>query len=164
MQQSIELFATELVSIRTPAIPLNCQLDGGHLVVEPHRVIVDRVDCTEREAIELMAASMMAAKAMYAVLKVEKVNYQEMGNWSLDNLTSAKLHIHVFGRHQQQRYQQRGESIRFFPAGHSIYRQVYQGYSAKQLDALCRTMRSLLEQAPFTELFQHSLVGESSKI
>jgi len=153
VHQSIDLFSTELVTISTPSTPLNCRLDGGHLVVEPRRVIRDRVDCTDKEAIELMAASMLAAKAMYAVLNVEKVNYQEMGNWSLDNLATAKLHIHIFGRHHQQRYQQRGESIRFFPAGHSIYSDVYQPHTLEQTDALSEVMASLVKEMPFSVLF-----------
>jgi len=153
MYQSIDLYSTELVTIITPNTPLNCRLDGGHLVVEPRRIIRDRVDCTDKEAIELMAASMLAAKAMYSVLKVEKVNYQEMGNWSLDNLTAAKLHIHIFGRHRQQRYQQRGESIRFFPAGHAIYSDVYQAHTLEQTDALSEIMASLAKQMPFSALF-----------
>jgi len=153
VHQSIDLFSTELVTISTPSHPLNCRLDGGHLVVEPRRVIRDRVDCTPSEAIELMAASMLAAKAMYAVLNVEKVNYQEMGNWSLDNLATAKLHIHIFGRHHQQRYQQRGESIRFFPAGHAIYKDVYQAHTLEQTDALSEVMASLAKEMPFSALF-----------
>ena len=153
MQQSIELFATQLISINLPRTPLNCQLDGGHLVVLPRRHISDRIDCSEKEAIELMAASMLAAKAMYSVLKVEKVNYQEMGNWSLDAAQSAKLHIHIFGRHRQQRYQQRGQSIRFFPAGHNIYSEVYQGHSPTQISALSSAMHSMHKQSPFAELF-----------
>ena len=153
MQQSIELFATQLISISLPKKPLNCQLDGGHLVVEPHRHISDRIHCSEREAIELMAASMLAAKAMYQVLKVEKVNYQEMGNWSLDATEPAKLHIHIFGRHRQQRYQQRGQSIRFFPAGHNIYSEVYQVHGPTQISELISAMRSIVRQPPFTQLF-----------
>ncbi len=153
MQHPIELFATQLISIRLPKKPLNCQLDGGHLVVEPRRHISDRIDCSEREAIELMAASMLAARAMYSVLKVEKVNYQEMGNWSLDATQSAKLHIHIFGRQRQQRYQQRGESIRFFPADHNIYSDVYQAHSPTQIDDLISAMQSIVKQAPFAQLF-----------
>ncbi|MCJ8338935.1 MAG: hypothetical protein MJK10_10720 [Pseudomonadales bacterium] len=153
MQQPIELFATELISISLPKTPLNCQLDGGHLVVEPRRHISDRIDCSEREAIELMAASMLAAKAMYSVLKVEKVNYQEMGNWSLDASQTAKLHIHIFGRHKQQRYQQRGESIRFFPSGHNIYTDVYRTHSPTQISDLISAMQLTVKQSPFTQLF-----------
>ena len=153
MQQSIELFATQLISISLPKTPLNCQLDGGHLVVQPRRNISDRIDCSEREAIELMAASMLAARAMYSVLKVEKVNYQEMGNWSLDATEPAKLHIHIFGRQRQQRYQQRGESIRFFPAGHNIYSEVYQGHNPTQIGDLISAMQSIVKQAPFAQLF-----------
>lgn len=152
MHQKIELFSTDKVTISTPKVPLNCQLDGGHLVVEPRRLIADRIDCSEREAVELMAASMLAAKAMYQVLKVEKVNYQEMGNWSLDKQQNVKLHIHIFGRHQQQRYQQRGESMRFFPASHNIYSQVYQVFSALQIKGLIKAMQGLVLEPPFAQL------------
>lgn len=157
MTHLIELFTTNLICIHAPTTPLNCQLDGGHLVAAPRRHIADRVQCSAREAVELMAASMLAAKAMLEILKVEKINYQEMGNWSLDTPKTAKLHIHIFGRHSHQRYQQRGESIRFYPANHPIYKQVYQPHTKEQIIALTHAMQTLSKQPPFTQLFVPAL-------
>jgi hypothetical protein len=76
-----------------------------------------------------------------------------MGNWSLDTPETAKLHIHIFGRSRSQRYQQRGESIKFFPANHNIYHLVYQPHTREQIIALTSAMQSLAVQSPFTQLF-----------
>jgi hypothetical protein len=79
MPQRIDLFSTELITIYAPEKPLNCQLDGGHLVVEPHRKIADRIHCTAAEASELMAASMLTAKAMLEILDIEKLIIRKWG-------------------------------------------------------------------------------------
>ena len=146
------LFSNPLVKIVTPVVPLNCLLDGGHLVVEPHRQIADRMHATAEEASQLMAATMLAGHALTQVLKVEKINYQEMGNWGLGKKSAPKLHIHVFGRSDNQRYQVRGESISFFPQGHAIYTQVYQPLSTEIVLQLWQCIEQQLQQEPFSTL------------
>jgi len=121
------------LSICLPEIPLNTWQDGGHLILVPHRHISDRVEYNPREAIEMVAASMLAGQALLDVFHVEKINYQEMGNWGLSKTEKPKLHLHIFGRSRQQTYQIRGESIRFFPQGHPIYQKIYQPLSEKLL-------------------------------
>jgi hypothetical protein len=64
---------------------------------------------------------MMVGRAMYEVLGVERMNYEDLGNWGLDDPGGAKLHLHFFGRARVQVHQIRGQHIALFPKEHPIY-------------------------------------------
>ena len=134
-----ELLKLSNVSILVPATPLNSREDGGHLTIEPHRIFADRSLATPKEAVELMIATMLAGDALIHAIGVEKVNYQDMGNWSI-NKEDAKLHIHAFGRHAKQVFQVRGESITFFPQGHPIYSEKYKSFNEKEMESIVQRM------------------------
>ncbi len=139
------------VSILVPAIPLHSREDGGHLSVEPHRAISDRSLATPLEAVQLMVATMLAGDALLNVIGVAKVNYQDMGNWSI-NKEGAKLHIHVFGRHKKQIYQIPGESISFLPQGHPIYTERYERFRSSEIESIERHINQLTSQPRFERL------------
>ena len=146
------LFSNQQVKIVTPITPLNCQLDGGHLLVEPHRLFSSRIYASAEEATQLMAATMLAGQALTQVLEVEEINYQEMANWQLGESNTKKMQIHVFGRSAKQRYQTRGESIRFFAKDHPIYTTVYQPLSTKIVLQLWQAIEQQLQHQPFRKL------------
>ena len=113
------------VSIFVPSTPLNTREDGGHLSIEPHRVFTERSEATPLEAVELMITTMLAGDSLLNVIGVEKVNYQDMGNWGI-NKEGAKLHIHAFGRHTKQVFQVRGKTFPFSLRTFNLYRKVYE--------------------------------------
>ena len=104
-----------------PEFPLNCREDGGHLVVVKKEPVTDRSDLSLQEAIAFMRISMAAGKAMYDVLGIERMNYEDLGNWGLDNPGGAKMHLHLFGRSREQIHQIRGQHISLYPKEHPIY-------------------------------------------
>ena len=104
-----------------PEFPLNCLEDGGHLVVVKKEPVTDRSDLSLQEAIAFMRISMAAGKAMYDVLGIERMNYEDLGNWGLDNPGGAKMHLHLFGRSREQIHQIRGQHISLYPKEHPIY-------------------------------------------
>ena len=55
-----------------------------------------------------MRISMAAGKAMYDVLGIERMNYEDLGNWGLDDPGGARMHLHLFGRSREQIHQVRG--------------------------------------------------------
>src|SRR5436853_6186902 len=65
----------------SPEFPLNCRDDGGHLVLLKKEKVTDRSDMTCQEAIAFMRASMIIGCVMYDVLGVERMNYEDLGNW-----------------------------------------------------------------------------------
>jgi len=107
--------------VSSPEHPLNCREDGGHLVLEKKEKVPDRSDMTCQEAIDFMRISMIVGKAMYQVLGVERVNYEDLGNWGLDDPGGARMHLHIFGRAKEQIHQIRGHHMFLYPKGHKIY-------------------------------------------
>ena len=66
--------------VSSPESPLNCRDDGGHLVMWKREKVTDRSDMTYQEAIDFMRISMAVGKAMYEVLGIERMNYEDLGN------------------------------------------------------------------------------------
>jgi diadenosine tetraphosphate (Ap4A) HIT family hydrolase len=107
--------------VLSPEHPLNCRDDGGHLIMVKRERVTDRSDMTYMEAIDFMRVSMLVGKAMYQVLGVERVNYEDLANWGLDDPEGPKMHLHFFGRARRQVHQIRGQHLSLFPKGHPIY-------------------------------------------
>jgi diadenosine tetraphosphate (Ap4A) HIT family hydrolase len=107
--------------VLSPGNPLNCREDGGHLIMVKKDKVTDRSDMILQEAIDFMRISMIVGKAMYLVLGVERVNYEDLANWGLDDPEGPKTHLHFFGRARKQLHQVRGQHIALFPKGHPIY-------------------------------------------
>ena len=104
-----------------PSLPLNSGDDGGHLLLTKREPVHDRSDLTWQEAIDFIRISMAVGKAMYEVLDVERMNYEDLGNWGLDDLGGPKMHLHLFGRAKEQVHQIRGQHMFLYPKGHKIY-------------------------------------------
>ena len=83
--------------------------------------VTDRSDMTSEEAIDFIRVSMIVGKAMYQTLGIERVNYEDLANWGLDDPEGPKMHLHFFGRARRQIHQIRGQHISLFPKGHPIY-------------------------------------------
>jgi len=102
-------------------LPLNSLEDGGHLILIKKEKVSDRSDMTMYEAIDFMRISMIVGKAMYNVLKIERMNYEDLGNWGIDDPGGAKMHLHFFGRAKTQIHQIRGQHMFLYPKNHPIY-------------------------------------------
>jgi len=116
------IYEDQYFQVVVPDFPLNCREDGGHLVVVKKIPVTDRSDLTYLEAIAFMRISMVVGKAMYDVLGVERMNYEDLGNWGLDEPGGAKMHLHLFGRSRKQIHQIRGHHMFLYPKDHPIYK------------------------------------------
>jgi hypothetical protein len=92
------------------------------LVVVKKIPVTDRSDMSYQESIAFMRISMVAGKAMYDVLRIERMNYEDLGNWGLDEPDGAKMHLHLFGRSHRQIHQIRGQHMFLYPKDHPIYK------------------------------------------
>ena len=146
------VFELRTCIICSPRYPLNSREDGGHLLVMPKRYITERFECNPIEAIELTAATMIAGEAIKTIIGVEKVNYQEMGNWGIKKSKLSILHVHIFGRAKKQIYQVRGESITFKPEGHPIYHEVYSPYTSIELEDIERYIKNSITTSKYTAI------------
>jgi diadenosine tetraphosphate (Ap4A) HIT family hydrolase len=104
-----------------PEFPLNCRDDGGHLILIKKEKVTDRSDLSYQEAIDFMRITMIVGRAMYDVLDIERMNYEDLGNWGIDEPGGASMHLHFFGRAREQLHQIRGHHISLFPKDHKIY-------------------------------------------
>ncbi len=120
-ETNITVYEDDYFIVLSPDHPLNCREDGGHLMMVKKAEVTDRSDMTAEEAIDFMRVSMIVGKAMYQTLGVERVNYEDLANWGLDNPGGPKMHLHFFGRARRQIHQIRGQHISLFPKGHPIY-------------------------------------------
>jgi diadenosine tetraphosphate (Ap4A) HIT family hydrolase len=115
-------------SLVLPAMVLVDRADGGHLVVNPPRVVWDR---SELNARELALWSFLVASAGRAMMETLPqlaggcINYWDAGNWSLhhdaeppglkDHRVHRQVHLHLLGRSPGARSAswQWGEAPRF---------------------------------------------------
>jgi diadenosine tetraphosphate (Ap4A) HIT family hydrolase len=116
------IYEDRYFQVVAPEFPLNSREDGGHLVIVKKRPVADRSDLSYQEAIAFMRISMAAGRAMYDVLGVERMNYEDLGNWGLDDPGGAKMHLHLFGRSSEQIHQIRGHHMFLYPKDHPIYK------------------------------------------
>ena len=101
------VYEDKYFAVISPVPALNCRDDGGHLILIKKEKMRDRSDMTWQEAIDFMRISMAVGKAMYEVLNVERMNYEDLGNWGLDDQGGPKMHLHFFGRAREQMHQRK---------------------------------------------------------
>lgn len=86
--------------------------DGGHLIVSPIRHVRNRIMLSEREADEIWRFSIISANLLNLLLRVDWYNFQENGNWTVDNPQKCHMHLHVYGRSADSLNQPFGEALR----------------------------------------------------
>jgi len=136
----------------SPEYPLNCRDDGGHLILIKKEKVTDRSDMTYQEAIDFMRISMAVGKAMYEVLGIERMNYEDLGNWGIDDPGGAKMHLHFFGRAKEQTHQIRGHHMFLYPKGHKIYQGHLKAFSNGDLRQLRSTIAEILSEPKYVRM------------
>ena len=146
------IYEDRYFQVVAPEYPLNCREDGGHLVVVKKEPVTDRSDLTYQEAIAFIRISMAAGKAMYDVLGIERMNYEDLGNWGLDDSGGAKMHLHLFGRSRKQVHQIRGHHISLYPKDHPIYKGHLKALSPDDLARLQAHIKEILTQPKYVQM------------
>ena len=135
-----------------PERPLNDRDDGGHLILVKKEAVTDRSDLSAEEAVDFMRISMAVGRAMYDVLGIERMNYEDLGNWGIDEPGGAKMHLHFMGRAKEQIYQVRGQHIALFPKGHPIYNGHLKPLDAAQVEALRARVSKVLSEPKYVKM------------
>jgi diadenosine tetraphosphate (Ap4A) HIT family hydrolase len=136
----------------SPQHPLNCRDDGGHLILIKKEPVTDRSDLTYQEAIDFMRISMAVGKSMYEVLKIERMNYEDLGNWGLDDPGGAKMHLHFMGRAKEQTHQIRGQHMFLLPKGHLIYQGHLKPLSREQIHDIRSRVSETLNETKYVRM------------
>ena len=146
------VYEDKYFKVISPEFPLNCRDDGGHLILVKHEAVTDRSDLSYQEAINFMRISMAVGKAMYEVLGIERMNYEDLGNWGVDDPGGAKMHLHFMGRAKEQTHQIRGQHIFLFPKGHKIYQGHLKMLSEEQVRSLRDKVREILKEPKYAKM------------
>ena len=136
----------------SPEFPLNCRDDGGHLILIKKEKVTDRSNMTYQEAIDFMRISMAVGKAMYEVLRIERMNYEDLGNWGIDDPGGAKMHLHFFGRAKEEIHQIRGHHMFLYPKGHKIYQGHLKAFSGDDLRQLRSRIEEILTEPKYAKM------------
>jgi diadenosine tetraphosphate (Ap4A) HIT family hydrolase len=152
MPVNLTVYEDKYFHVVSPALPLNCRDDGGHLVLLKKEKVTDRSDMTYQEAIDFMRISMAVGRAMYDVLGIERMNYEDLGNWGIDDPGGAKMHLHFFGRSREQIHQIRGHHLFLYPKGHKIYEGHLKGFTEEDVARLKAKIEEILNEPKYIKM------------
>lgn len=104
--------------VGVPAHPHVSREEGGHIWIMGKRHIPDRFDLSPKEAIEIMRLTMLIGEAMIVGMKnrgvnIERINFQDNGNWAYLKGLEPTFHIHLYGRTKHSTIQIWGEALKF---------------------------------------------------
>jgi diadenosine tetraphosphate (Ap4A) HIT family hydrolase len=148
----LSVYEDKYFKVISPVPALNCREDGGHLILIKKEKVHDRSDMTWQEAIDFMRISMAVGKAMYEVLGIERMNYEDLGNWGLDDPGGSKMHLHFFGRAREQMHQRRGTNMFFFPKDHPMYKGHLKHFGDEDLTILRNKIADILGEAKYVKM------------
>ncbi len=112
----MKVFETENFVVEAPEKPHVSREEGGHLKIIPKERILDRTLLSPSKAKELMRLTMVVGEALAAGMNnrgigVGRINYQDMGNWTVLKPEGSYLHIHVYGRAKSAKVQKWGDAM-----------------------------------------------------
>lgn len=146
------LYEDKYFIVISPEFPLNSREDGGHLILIKKEKASDRSELTMQEAIDFMRISMIVGKAMYNILKIERMNYEDLGNWGIDEPGGAKMHLHFFGRAKIQIHQIRGQHMFLYPKGHHIYKGHLNPLNKEEIDLLKLEIENISKEEKYVKM------------
>ncbi len=115
----VVIYETENFVGAVPRIPHIPRLDGGHIWIRAkEKYFESRNDFEPKEAIEVMRLTMLLGEAMIKAmrnrgLQIERINYQENGNWAYQDGKKPTFHVHLYGRVKNSKTQTFGEALVF---------------------------------------------------
>ena len=122
--------------------------DGGHILIIPsnrnsgkeHRWQLDT-----KIAREFMMLSMIVGEAMFKAMNkrgitLDRINFQDNGNWSIGTRVKNKVHLHLFGRAKKSKHQKRGESL-YFPSKKTRFWKNYEPLNDGDIKEILKQMK-----------------------
>ena len=112
------IYTTQNFKVCVPYKPHISREDGGHIRIKPlYNEYECRLDLPINEAIELMRLTMLVSEAMINGMKrrgisIDRINYQENGNWAFLKNKKPHLHVHLYGRTRDSKVQKWGEALK----------------------------------------------------
>ena len=142
------IYETEnFVVAKVPHIP---RTDGGHLWIRSkEKYFSSRIELEPKLAIEVMRLTMLIGEAMEKAMKnrninVERINYQENGNWAYQKGMNPEFHIHLYGRTKDSTTQTWGEAL-VFPNKSTGFYDNFEKFNNEDIEEIKRQI-TILEQ------------------
>lgn len=113
------IYETENFAVAVPKVPHIPRMDGGHLWIRAKKkYFSSRIELEPKLAIEVMRLTMLLGEAMENGMRnrginIERINYQENGNWAYQKEMKPEFHIHLYGRTKDSTTQTWGEALVF---------------------------------------------------
>lgn len=109
---------TEFFKAIAPLKPHVAREDGGHIIIKPKEKCTSRTDLSPQRAKDVMRFTMLLGEAMIAAMKdrgvtIERINYQDNGNWAFHYGRAPSFHVHLYGRVKDSARQQFGQALVF---------------------------------------------------
>ena len=148
------LYETAYFKATAPLKPHIAREDGGHLILKPKQKCASRADLSPEQAKDCMRCTMLLGEAMIRGMKtrgvtIERINYQDNGNWAFLRGKDPSFHIHLYGRVRNCARQPFGQAL-FFPDPEDAY---YAGLLPLD-DSDIRAIREQIEALEKTEKYQ----------
>ena len=80
------------------------------------------------------------------------MNYEDLGNWGIDDPGGAKMHLHFFGRAKEEIHQIRGHHMFLYPKGHKIYQGHLKAFSGDDLRQLRSRIEEILTEPKYAKM------------
>ncbi len=135
--------------------------DGGHIIIHPKQGVVHRWQFDIPRATALMRLSMLVGEAMLVGLNergipVERLNYQDNGNWGIGTQSGPLFHLHIFGRAKNSINQVHGEALRI-PARETEFWKHNEALNEEDIQAIVNHIHRL-EKADRYQLERWNLI------
>lgn len=133
-------------------------IEGGHLFIEPaDKSITERCEISTEDLLEMSLATQLLGAAIQEVfpqygVELYRLNYQDNGNWSFLRGEVPLMHIHIYGRAQNETKQSFGQAL-VFPPPDDAYYDTLEAVPNEVLAALYRHMKQSLRTCRFTDKF-----------
>lgn len=145
-----EIYETENFVVAVPKVPHIPRTDGGHLWIRGKKEYFEsRNELTPKLAIEVMRLTMLMSEAMRRGMKnrginIERINYQENGNWAYQTGQKPVFHIHLYGRTEDSVTQTWGEAL-VFPNKSTGFYDDFERFNQEDIEEIKRQI-NLLEK------------------
>ncbi len=144
------IYETENFVVAVPKVPHIPRIDGGHLWIRAKKkYFSSRIELEPKLAIEVMRLTMLLGEAMQKGMKnrginVERINYQENGNWAYQKGMNPEFHIHLYGRTKDSKTQTWGEAL-IFPNKSTGFYDNFERFNNEDIEEIKRQI-DLLEK------------------
>lgn len=148
------IYETENFVVAVPKVPHIPRTDGGHLWIRSkEKYFSSRIELEPKLAIEVMRLTILIGEAMEKAMKnrdinVERINYQENGNWAYQKGMNPEFHIHLYGRTKDSTTQTWGEAL-VFPNKSTGFYDNFEKFNNEDIEEIKKQITILEQEGKF---------------